>query len=78
MNIYDWERSWTALPIFLLSILPMMTVGHGSGVKVTFLRTVIFRKWIAKRDGWIYMLGTQAGRGDAAYLRVSLRKIFWI
>lgn len=22
----------------------------------------------AKRDGWIYMLGTQAGRGDAAYL----------
>ena len=34
MNIYDWERLMDAgLPIFLLSILPMMTVGHGSGVK---------------------------------------------
>lgn len=34
MNIYDWgapHGRW--LTNFLLSILPMMTVGHGSGVK---------------------------------------------
>ncbi len=71
MNIYDWgapKGRW-------LTNYSTLYTSEDDGrswnkrSEVTFHPDSHFSQVaFAKRDGWVYMIGTQAGRGDAAYL----------
>lgn len=71
MNIYDWGAPHGRWLTNYSSLYTSDDDGH------TWIRRkeVIFSSEshfsqvaYAKRNGWVYMIGTQAGRGDAAYL----------
>ncbi len=71
MNIYDWGAPHGRWLTNFSSIYTSADGGHTwiSRKEVTFSSESHFSQIAyAKKDGWVYMIGTQAGRGDAAYL----------
>ena len=71
MNIYDWGAPHGRWLTNYSSIYTSVDDGYSWNrcEEVTFNSDSHFSQIAyAKRKGWVYMLGTQAGRGDAAYL----------
>lgn len=71
MNIYDWGAPHGRWLTNFSSIYTSADGGHTwiRRKEVVFSSESHFSQVAyAKRDGWVYMIGTQAGRGDAAYL----------
>ena len=77
MNIYDWGAPHGRWLTNFSSVYTSNDDGRTweRREEVTFSPDSHFSQVAyAKCDGWIYMLGTQAGRGDAAYLARFLEK----